>query len=237
VKAARGVTCVPPFASIETRWFFAGDSSRNPELRHWFESCKPFPRAENVQAPRWEGRAGGEPDVYLLMPGCNDMGVKWREGALQIKGRVADLGKWQFGTRHAGRVQRWIKWTYPEVPVAYRALFEADGSRGLETAAIHKIRALRMVDLASVSPQEVAPGIDLDSGVGVEMTDLELDGERYCSIAFEAFPGNAAAEAGFEAAVSGFLGELGEPLGLDASMSYPDWLCRRMPGGAKRNSQ
>ncbi len=217
---------MPPFASIETRWFLAGDSSNYPDLRRWFESCKPFPQAEDLRSPEWKGRAGGEPDVYLVMPGCTDMGIKWREGTLQIKGCVADLGKCRFGARHEGRVQRWIKWTYPEVPSAYRALFATDGSRALETAAVHKIRALRMIDLASGRPQEVAPGIDLDSGVGVEMTDLELDGERSCSIAFEAFPADAAAEAGFEAVISGFLGELGEPLVVDASMSYPDWLCR-----------
>jgi hypothetical protein len=40
------------------------------------------------------------------------MGIKWREGMLQIKGRVEDLGTRHMGTRHRGRVQRWIKWTY-----------------------------------------------------------------------------------------------------------------------------
>jgi hypothetical protein len=215
-----------PFASIETRWFFEGDSSHHPDLRHWFESCAPFPRAADVRAPVWKDRAGGAPDVYLLMPGCTDMGVKWREGTLQIKGRVADLGERRFGTAHAGRVQRWIKWTYPEVPAAYRALFEANETPGLETALVYKTRALRMIKLGSAKPEEVAPGIVLECGVGFEMTDLELNGERYCSVAFEAFPDNAATEAGFDAAVTGFLGELAGSLGVGASMSYPDWLCR-----------
>ena len=220
------VSAISPFASIETRWFFEGDSSHHPDLRHWFESCAPFPRAADLRAPEWKGRAGGEPDVYLLMPGCTDMGVKWREGTLQIKGRVADLGERRFGTVHAGRVQRWIKWTYPEVPAAYRALFEANEALGLETAPVYKTRALRMIDMASAKPEEVAPGVVLERGIGFEMTDLELNGERYCSVAFEAFPDDTAAEAGFDAAVLGFLGELAGSLGIGASMSYPDWLCR-----------
>ena len=58
------------------------------------------------------------------------------------------------------------------------------------------------------------------------MTDLELHGERYCSVAFEAFPDDAAAEAGFGVVVAGFLGELAGPLGIKASMAYPDWLYR-----------
>jgi hypothetical protein len=215
-----------PFASIETRWFFEGDSSHHPDLRHWFESCTPFPRAADVRAPEWKDRDAGAPDVYLLMPGCTDMGVKWREGTLQIKGRVADLGERRFGTAQAGRVQRWIKWTYPEVPAAYRTLFEANETPRLKTAPVYKTRALRMIKLGSAKPEEVAPGIVLERGVGFEMTDLDLNGERYCSVAFEAFPDDAAAEAGFNAAVTGFLGELVGSLGIGASMSYPDWLYR-----------
>ena len=222
----RPVSVMSPLASIETRWFFEGNASQYPELRQWFESCTPFPRAAGVRPPEWQGRAGGAPDVYLLMPGCTDMGVKWREGTLQVKGRTADLGVRSFGAAHAGKVQRWIKWTYPEVPAAYRALFEANESHGLETAPVYKTRALRLISLDAAKPEEVAPGIVLERGVGFEMTDLELHGERYCSVAFEAFPDNAAAEAGFDAAVTGFLGELAEPLGIDASMAYPDWLYR-----------
>ena len=222
----RPVSVMAPLASIETRWFFEGDSSQYPALRLWFESCKPFPRAAGVQAPAWKGRAGGAPDVYLLMPGCTDMGIKWREGTLQIKGRTADLGERRFGTAHAGKLQRWIKWTYPEVPASYRALFEASEAQGPETAPVYKTRALRMISLDASKPEEVAPDIVLERGVGFEMTDLELHGERYCSVAFEAFPDDAAAEAGFGVVVAGFLGELAGPLGIKASMAYPDWLYR-----------
>ena len=214
-----------PFATIETRWFFEGDSSRHPALRRWFESCSPFPRPDDLPEPEWKGRADDEPDVYLLMPGCTDMGIKWREGTLQIKGRVDELGARDFGAGKRGRVQRWIKWTYEEVPAAYRELFTANGRHGLRTAAVRKTRALRMIGLESGAPGEVSPGVVLRRGVGFEMTDLELAGRRSCSIAFEAFPDDDAAMAGFSAVVAGFLEELADPLDVDASMSYPDWLC------------
>ncbi len=213
-----------PFTSIETRWFFAGGSERHPGLRRWFETSTPFPRAAGIGAPEWRGRAGGAPDVYLLMPGCTDMGVKWREGTLQVKGRVEDLGVRRFDARHQGRVQRWIKWTCAEVPAACRALF-ADGERhGLATVSVHKTRALRMLSLEAAGPREVAPGKVLDRGVGFEMTDLQLDGIRHCSIAFEAFPDDAVTAAGFDAVVTGFLRELAETLAVEVSMAYPDWL-------------
>lgn len=215
-----------PLRTIETRWFFEGDSSDHPELRQWFETSSPFPRAANVQVPEWKGRAGGKPDVYLLMPGCTDMGIKWREGTLQIKGRVEDLGPRRFTSRHEGSVQRWIKWTYEEVPPACRSLFTAGEQPGPDTAAIHKTRALRMISLDAGAPQEVTPGLVLERGVGLEMTDLERDGRRYCSVAFEAFPDDAATMAGFDAVVTGSLEQLADSLGADAAMSYPDWLYR-----------
>ena len=215
-----------PLTTIETRWFFDGDSTAHPELRHWFENAAPFPRAAAVQAPEWKGRAGGEPDVYLLMPGCADMGIKWREGTLQIKGRVEDLGTHRFGPRHMGRVQRWIKWTYENAPAGCRSLFAASGRQELETVAVHKTRALRMISLDTGAPEEVAPGFLLERGIGFEMADVERDGRQYCSIAFEAFPDEAATMAGFDAVVTGYLDELADALGVDASMSYPDWLER-----------
>ena len=214
-----------PFTSIETRWFFEGASERHPALRDWFESSAPFPRSGPVGAPEWRERAGGDPDVYLLVPGLTDMGVKWREGTLQIKGRVADLGVRRFDGRHEGRVQRWIKWTYPEVPAACRSLFAGGGQHGLDTASVHKTRALRMISLDAGEAEEVVPGLTLDRGVGLEMTELELNGVRYCSVAFEAFPDDAAVAAVFDAVTARFLRELPDTLGVDASGSYPDWLC------------
>ena len=214
-----------PFATIETRWFFEGESERYPRLRRWFEACAPFPQADDVSVPEWKGRAGGEPDVYLLMPACVDMGIKWREGTLQIKGQVEDLGTRHMGTRHRGRVQRWVKWTYEEVPAGYRSLFSSGATHDLATAAVHKTRALRMISLDAGEPVEVTPGVVLQRGVGYEMTDIELDGKRCCSIAFEAFPDDAVTAAGFNAVAAGFLDELENALDIEASMSYPDWLC------------
>jgi hypothetical protein len=214
-----------PLTTIETRWFFTGDSSQHGGLRTWFESCTPFPRVAGVGAPEWTERAGGEPDVYLLMPDCTDMGVKWREGTLQVKGCVADLGTRRFGARHQGSVQRWVKWTYPEVPAAYRSLFRADGRHGLETVAVNKTRALRMIRLDADAAEEVEPGIVLDRGVGFEMTDIELNGIRHCSIAFEAFPDDTTTADGFDAVVAACLGEYPGTLRVANSMSYPGWLC------------
>ncbi|TFG71830.1 MAG: hypothetical protein E4H27_03810, partial [Anaerolineales bacterium] len=59
--------------SIETRWFFQG--TVQPEVVRWFTT--PLALA---QPPRI--------DTYLYSPGTHDLGVKLREGRIEIKQRV-----------------------------------------------------------------------------------------------------------------------------------------------------
>lgn len=130
-----------PFASHEVRWFFDGAVSDHPELKGWFETFAPFGRKGDFGPPVWMGRMGGEPDVYLLVPGADDMGIKWREGNFQIKGRVASLGVHSYCGRFRGQVERWVRWSYAGMPEAYRRLFLEGEGRGLVTVSVGKTRA------------------------------------------------------------------------------------------------
>jgi len=103
-----------PLASQEVRWFFEGESADHGTLRHWFETTDPLHKGTSIGAPIWKGRFDDQPDVYLPVPGCEDMGIKWRERELQVKGRVSDLGIQVFCHRHRGQVERWIKWSYTD---------------------------------------------------------------------------------------------------------------------------
>ena len=105
-----------PLASHEVRWFFEGKANQHESLKRWFETIAPMPKSPGVGPPVWKGRLDDQPDVYLLVPGSDDMGIKWREGELQIKGRVSSLGTQVFCGRHQGKVERWIKWSYANTP-------------------------------------------------------------------------------------------------------------------------
>ncbi len=61
--------------------------------------------------------------------------------------------------------------------------------------------------------------------LGFEFTELEVGGRTYCSIAFEAYPDDAALRAAFAGVVSRCLVGL-SPIQLSAteSLSYPAWL-------------
>lgn len=216
-----------PFSSLEVRWFFDGSDGERDAMARWFEECSPVGRSDDVGAVEWKGRKGDEPDTYLLLPGYEDMGIKWREGALQIKGLVSDVGPASYGGHHEGRVQRWIKWSFSDVPANLRTLFR-DEDRTLVPVA--KTRAVRLVEIENAGDYiEVPSSKWIRQGIAFEMTDLELDGEHFHTIAFEAFPDSDSLRKHFDHVVAGFLAGLEAPdLDLARSMSYPAWLNSRL---------
>src|SRR5262245_61055024 len=101
-----------PLNSREVRWFFEGSVSEHGTLKDWFETTAPVSKVGAVGPPAWKGRLDGTPDVYLLVPDTDDIGIKWREGELQIKGRISNAGLAAFSGGHQGAVEHWTKWSY-----------------------------------------------------------------------------------------------------------------------------
>jgi len=222
-----------PLMSFEVRWFFPGELARFPELQHWIETAKPFPDEGVVPAPKPEGRLGDKPDIYLLVPGANDMGIKWREGQLQVKGRMARRGLQRFNRHFYGAVELWAKWSYKsdDIKRAFSGWFDGDANRSWETVAVRKTRTLRKTRLDSRGRLvEVSKDAYLDRGLGVELTDLEIGGLRYCSLGFEAFPDDTEMSEAFTQAVDAWLHDLadsGVVLDQHQSMGYPEFLNSR----------
>lgn len=215
-----------PLASQEVRWFFEGDVNRHQSLKHWFETAKPIPQSLDVGPPEWKERLNNEPDVYLLIPGSDDMGIKWREGKLQIKGRVSALGTQVFSDRHQGNVEHWVKWSYGNLPNSYQrgSLKE---QTDLITVSVQKVRALRKIRLDPLTwnAQEVDVRTPIDQGLELELTDLAVTGKRYCSLAFEGSLGGSASSILFHKTVETFLADLKNwNLTAAHSWSYPAWL-------------
>ena len=121
-----------PFASHEARWFFEGAVVQYSALKKWFETFAPIEMKGSFGPPVWTVRLGGKPDVYLLLPGADDMGIKWGDGRLEIKGREAELGQQTFGSGIEGICQRWVKWSYAGKAIEQRfgGLFRGGGPGG-----------------------------------------------------------------------------------------------------------
>jgi len=97
----------------------------------------------------------------------------------------------------------------------------------LVTASVRKTRALRKVRLDTLTGKalEVDTKAFIDRGLGFELTDLEVAGKAFCSLAFEAFPNDSGMEAAFTEAVETFVdGLTAFDLTAAHSQSYPTFL-------------
>ena len=198
----------PLYATTEVRWFFAGPIPA--QVAVWF---------------RRVGRApaqGARTDHYLQLPDVDAVGVKWREGRLEVKRRVADLGAVAFAPEIAGAVARWHKWSF--------ALSEADVLASIRPArdwiAVAKDRRLHAYAVADGGtvrnvPPEVAPR----SGCELELGVVEAAGHRGWTVAFEAF-GEAEAQPEILRRTVAHVRQQGTapPLPPAQSASYPRWL-------------
>jgi hypothetical protein len=210
-------------SSLEVRWFWAGGLQKHPGLTPVFEGSISVEKRSDVQGVRW---SKPREDVYLIIPSADDLGIKWREGELQTKGRRALLGNMLFGDRIRGLVEQWTKWSH-EGPVVDASLKPVFSSGDMKTAiTVWKRRAIRKVRLDPFGEsQEVPESEHIDRGVNCELTDLKVNGTLYCSLAFEAFPDDSEMPEQFTRLVTGFL--IGfDPTAFDdaESKSYPAWL-------------
>ncbi|MDQ3392676.1 MAG: hypothetical protein M3512_00975 [Bacteroidota bacterium] len=82
--------------SSEIRWFFLGKIP--PFFKIWFNSAK------------YVGNQGAREDTYLKFSGSS-VGVKFREGNLEIKEITKDLGLYNINEKASGKIEVWQKWS------------------------------------------------------------------------------------------------------------------------------
>lgn len=224
-----------PYDSLEVRWFFDGALAEvAPEVETWFKTTTPQGIAGTGLAIGWPATWRG--DRYARLPRADDMGIKLREGRLEIKGRVSAFGVQSFLDRVQGFTERWMKWSH-DVETESMIAGEDWPSAGLADAGgfvmVEKLRMLRRLDLDRGSLVEIPAGrAAAGTAVHLELTRIRLAGsstERHWSIAFEAYPYDAEIHALLARVVSAFLKTW--PLGslsAERSRSYPAWLSQRL---------
>jgi hypothetical protein len=199
------------YPTVEVRWFYRGVVP--PEVLAWFQ------------------RLEGEPDApasrtdYYLRPAAGDgLGIKLRQGRIEIKQRRQQYGVLRLHQRAAGYVEGWRKWGF--------ALAGADsqlvGGVALDPAwvGVKKERRLRVYQVTAT--QEVialAAGEEPARGCGVELTRVSVAGQGWWSLGFEAFGDEATLQESLLLVARHVL-SADEPPTLDAqdSCSYPRWL-------------
>lgn len=187
-----------PLITCEMRWFF--DGQLPDEAAGWFGG---------TAAPWREDR-------YLVLPGVADMGIKRREGRLDIKGRIAVLGDHAVAPGIEGVAERWCKWTY-------EGLVIEDRFRGGVTIAVAKERLQRHF-LLETGARETSERDVARRGFSLELTRIRLHGADHWSLAIEAAPDDATMLDELLRALGEVLQGLPQSLPLDHSRSYPAWL-------------
>ena len=196
----------------EVRWFFKG--LLPPGVMNWFYQADPKPA----------GSAARE-DLYLRLPESQTLGVKVREGRIEIKQRLQDFGVVNLHERVAGYMEQWRKWGFALVEDVETI---PQLGQSAEWIGVAKERRLRKYEITKTEAVGAIP-IDLlvARGCAAELGEIRVAGETWWSLCFEAFGEIATLQDNLlRVAAHVFQGEGTPRLEAKDSLSYPGWLSR-----------
>jgi len=204
------------FPTVEVRWF--GTGAVPAEVQRWFQGKE---HEAEAQPPRT--------DHYLRLGRNEDLGVKLREGRIEIKQRQRDFGLVRFHPQIAGRVEQWRKWS----------LSLAGGEGHLADIlvpasawiAVHKVRRVHTYQVAAGTKVGATPaGTYPGWGCNLELAELTVGDEPWWTLGLEAFgPEVALRETLLLVADQAFSHKQAPTLRAADSYAYPLWLAQIAP--------
>ncbi|MGC9394782.1 MAG: hypothetical protein ACP5J4_08000 [Anaerolineae bacterium] len=206
------------FPTVETRWFYPG--SIPPDVLAWYHYGERAPEAQPTRI-----------DYYLRLQDHDDLGIKLREGRIEIKQRAEQYGVERLHERVHGLVEGWRKWSFG-VNDTGSGLGDLAGPRPA-WIGIRKTRRLRRYlvtdagEVIAIGNAEIAP-----QGCNIELAEVALHGEMWWSLAFEAFGPEVNLHTTFTRVTQHVLhGDAVPHLDAEHSCSYAQWLkntCERV---------
>lgn len=162
-------------SSTELRWFYPGKLPN--AICAWFSSEE----VGNSLEPPEERE-----DIYLAIAlDCDYMGIKLRQGRLEIKWRKAELGIVSIAPRVNGKLESWNKWTCEDSTENFQPQSVINKSHWVKVSKVRQQRKYQVLEQNLV--QEVSLFATIDRGCNVELTQLNIGGDNWWSIALEAF--------------------------------------------------
>ena len=206
--------------TTEIRWFVAGVLPET--VVEWFwHGGRPRPADERE-------------DRYLLLPGCEQVGVKLRHGtAFDVKARLETGVTRTYASSIEGTLERWMKWSCGDARVV--AGLGAVSGAGAEWLPVRKQRRLREFSLDSGAPAELTAYEKKRVGCHVELTFVRVRTVLAWSLGLEAYGEPTHLETALDSTAATFFAARPPPpvrLGAMASASYPSWLMRLTASGA-----
>jgi len=208
--------------SAEVRWFFK-NQTEFAVIEKWFN-------ARNLYfAGNWE-RA----DIYLQQPGLHNLGVKIREGKVEVKVLLADRGVLPLPNGQSGLVNDWGKYSFglQESDEENKNLLQQFSREQLGTGMELWVRVDKerlwqkfSVNLAEESITPVAQDSWPAEGCGVELTKIKVNQQTFYTFGLEAFSKSRQEPANLELVLNKIIPEMpGASLRNSQSNSYPGFL-------------
>ncbi len=199
--------------SNELRWFYPG--SIPEDMEHWFKQNCLF---DSLQSP--EERE----DVYLYSPECDYLGIKLRQGRLEVKWRQSELGVVRFGDSIEGKAEKWGKWLCED---STKESFQTKTVVSSPSwVSVQKVRYSQLYQIVpEFPPQPVSANQRIDNGCSVELTRLLIRENAWWSLAFEASGEEARLMDNLQKTASWIFNSYrGSKLLAADSFAYPSWL-------------
>lgn len=193
--------------TLELRWFAPG--AVPAPVQNWFDA---LPGAVEEHRNRL--------DCYLEAETTPSLAVKLHDGALEIRQRLGRAGTTIVAAHCAGRPETWRSWRFPLArPPASTA-----GDAGW--IDLSEDRSRRQFLLSEGAPKPAADS-DPQPTCFVEFTRIELAGEPWWTLAFEAPATAGPAESLLLPVAHGLLTQDAAPeLSAQTCCGYPQWLAR-----------
>lgn len=181
--------------TIELRWFYPGTIPT--QIEHWFNQESLGGQIESPETRE---------DWYLYLPTCDYLGIKLRQGKLEIKWRQAEFKVLRFGDFVEGKAEKWAKWTC-EDPTS-KCFIPAEVAGKESWLSVKKKRSQRVY-----------------ADCAVELTQLDINGKDWWSLAFEATGEDDKLMDNLQTVASQvFQSYPGSKLQGKDSFAYPSWL-------------
>jgi hypothetical protein len=198
-------------ATMEVRWFYSG--TLPTDVLAWF-----------LQRERRPVDPPSRVDHYLPVAEGDSLGIKLREGRLELKQRHRRLGVVRLHRRAVGIVEHWRKWSFPLAGIndgLTSVAHPASGWIGVyKRRRLQRFQVLEEGNLVATSSQHYP-----DQGCDLELTEVRAVGATWWTVAFEAFGREDSLQESLGLVADSILSITDPPLlAAEDSYGYPRWL-------------
>ena len=145
--------------SVEVRWF--GEGPPPAALREWFHGGDVAPQPQGCRS-----------DLYLVLRDSNALGVKLREGRVDLKQRSGLQQRTAFGDDLSGLVESWRKWSFASPDAQLPGC--AEGEADVWVPVLKERWLIRYEASANAAVSPCGPDAYPRVGVHLELTRLGL---------------------------------------------------------------